>query len=52
VHYLTQPANVHQLHRAVGTRRFSMVIGCEFTDTPMRILRSEPVSPPRVHPGR
>jgi hypothetical protein len=51
VHLLTQPANVHQLHRAVGTRRFSMIIGCEFTDTPLRILSSETVGPPRVHPG-
>jgi hypothetical protein len=51
VHYLTQPANVHQLHRAVGARRFSMVVGCEFTDAPLRVQRSEAISPARGHPG-
>ncbi len=51
VHFLSQPGNVHQLHREIGTHRFSMVIGSAYTTSPLQILSSQADTPPLVHEG-
>jgi hypothetical protein len=51
VHYLTQPAILLELHRTVGAKPFSMVVSSTFTRSPLRILTSEPLVPPRLHPS-
>jgi transcriptional regulator with XRE-family HTH domain len=51
VQYLTQPAALAELHHTVGTKPFSMVLSSSFTRSPLRILNSEPLAPPRLHPS-
>lgn len=51
IHYLASTATLHELHRAVGSQRFSMVVGCQFTTDPLRILASQPLTPPLSHPA-
>jgi hypothetical protein len=51
VHYLTQPGLLADLHRTVGTKPFSMAVSSTFTRSPLRILTSEPLAPPRLHPS-
>ncbi|HEV8649927.1 MAG TPA: helix-turn-helix transcriptional regulator [Actinomycetes bacterium] len=49
VDFLTKPSNLRQLHQAVGSEPFSMVVSCTFTRTPLRILSSEALIAPRTH---
>jgi len=50
VHYLTNPQRFHDLYQAVGSNRFTMVISSAFTRAPLRILSSEALTAPRLHP--
>ena len=49
VAYLADTDHVRALHDAIGTRRFSMVIGSTFTRTPLKILSTEALTEPRPH---
>ncbi|HZD01161.1 MAG TPA: sigma-70 family RNA polymerase sigma factor [Actinomycetes bacterium] len=51
VAYLSNTDRIRSLHIAVGGRAFSMVIGCSFTRTPLKILSAEALSEPRAHAG-
>jgi transcriptional regulator with XRE-family HTH domain len=50
VHYLTNPQRFHDLYQAVEANRFTMVISSAFTRAPLRILSSEALTAPRLHP--
>lgn len=47
--YLTNTANLHELHSAVGRRPFSMVVESEFTRSPLAIRAARAVTKPLVH---
>ncbi len=51
IHFLTNPQRFDDLYQAVGPKRFTMVISCAFTRAPLRVLSSETLTPPRVHPN-
>jgi hypothetical protein len=48
-HYLAQAANLELIQRAVGDAPFSMVVSCAFTRSPLRIVSSAALTPPRPH---
>jgi hypothetical protein len=51
VHFLTRTANLHDLHRRVGTQPFSMVISSSFQRSPLQITSSAYAAEPSVHPN-
>jgi hypothetical protein len=51
VAYLSDTDHVRALHNAVGGKGFSVVIGCRFTRSPLKILESEALTEPQTHGG-
>jgi hypothetical protein len=49
VAYLSDTDRLRSLHNAVGGGEFSMVIGCSFTRTPLKVLSTEAITEPRPH---
>jgi hypothetical protein len=51
VAYLSDTDHVRALHNAVGSQGFSMVVGCRFTRSPLKILEAEALTEPQTHGG-
>jgi hypothetical protein len=49
VHFLTRTANLHELHRRVGTQPFSMVVSSSFKRSPLQITSSAYAAEPLLH---
>jgi transcriptional regulator with XRE-family HTH domain len=49
VAFLSDSENIRELHRAVGRSGFSLVVGCQFTRTPLKILAAEALTKPHLH---
>ena len=48
--FLADPDNLASLNAAVGDQPFSMIVGCTFSRRPLRILATETLVAPRIHP--